>query len=156
MNVYLAALRETDQVDILKEHASFSKSHTIISSPATADIILILRASAHEPQQLLQYPIYMSYPDRCVVYTEEDDYLPLLPTIHTNARESIDTHIGRVFNYAHISRNGRHRNPFVGEMTSTTPIGATAHKRYLFSFLGDRHRSSESVSSTSGLPATMC
>ncbi len=136
MNVYLAALRETDQTQIIEDHASFSRSHKIVSSPSAAELILILGASAREPEQLLQHEIYKSYPDRCVVYTEEDDYLPLLPTIHTNAREGIDTRIGRVFNYAHISRNGRHQNRFVGEMMSARPIGTTVQKQYLFSFLG--------------------
>lgn len=136
MNVYLAALRETDQVGIFEDHASLSKSHKLVSNASEAEVILILGASAREPEQLLQHNIYKSYPDRCVVYTEEDDYLPLLPTIHTNAKEGVHTRIGRVFNYAHISRNGRHQNRFVCEMTSTIPIGRTAQKRYLFSFLG--------------------
>ena len=136
MKVYLAALRETDQVGIFEDHASLSRSHKLVSSASGADLILILGASAREPDQLLQYGLYRSYPDRCVVYTEEDDYLPLLPTIHTNAKEGIHTQIGRVFNYAHISRNGRHQNRFVGETTSAAPIGRTAQKRYLFTFLG--------------------
>ncbi len=136
MNVYLAALRETDQVGIFQDHASFSKSHKIVSSPSEAEFIIILGASALEPKQLLEDDIYRSYPDQCVVYTEEDDYLPLLPTIHTNAKIGIHTRIGRVFNYAHISRNGRHQNRFVGETMSASPIGTTATKRYLFSFLG--------------------
>ena len=136
MKVYLAALLETDQVDILKEHASFSKSHEIVSSPSEAELILVLGASAREPRQLLDHEIYKSYPDRCAIYTEEDDYLPLLPTVHTNAKIGLHTRIGRVFNYAHISRNGRHRNRFVGETITETPIGCTPQKRYLFSFLG--------------------
>lgn len=136
MNVYLAALRETDQVGIFEDHATYSKGHKLVSSASEAELILILGASAHEPEQLLRHAIYKSYPDRCVVYTEEDDYLPLLPTIHTNAKDGLHTRIGRVFNYAHISRNGRHQNRFVGEMTSAIPIGRTAQKRYLFSFLG--------------------
>ncbi|MGB0062989.1 MAG: exostosin family protein [Terracidiphilus sp.] len=136
MNVYLAALRETDQTGIIQDHASFSKSHKIVSSPLAAELILILGASAREPRQLLDHDIYKSYPSRCVIYTEEDDYLPLLPTVHTNAKIGIHTRIGRVFNYAHISRNGRHRNPFVGETTAAAPIGLTAQKQYLFSFLG--------------------
>lgn len=136
MNVCPVPLRETDQVGILEDHASFSKSNKLVSSASAADLILILGASAREPEKLLEHDIYRSYPDRCIVYTEEDDYLPLLPTIHTNAKIGIHTNIGRVFNYAHISRNGRHHNPFVGEMTAKTPIGETTQKQYLFSFLG--------------------
>lgn len=136
MRVHIAALRETDQVGIFTDHACYSKSHNIVSSPTEAEIILILGASAREPRQLLEHDIYKSYPDRCVVYTEEDDYLPLLPTIHTNAKIGLHTRIGRVFNYAHISRNGRHQNRFVGESEAAPPIGTRAQKKYLFSFLG--------------------
>jgi hypothetical protein len=136
MKVYLGALRETDQVGILQDHAAFSKSHEIVSSPSAADLILLLGVSSHDPQQLMDYEAYKGFPDRCSIYTEEDDYLPLLPTVHTNARRGLHTRIGRVFNYAHISRNGRHQNRFVGETTSAEPIGRNAQKRYLFSFLG--------------------
>lgn len=136
MKVYLGALIETDQVDIFKEHASFSKSHELVSNPSAAELILILGASAREPRQLLEHELYRSYPERCAIYTEEDDYLPFLPTVHTNAKIGLHTRIGRVFNYAHISRNGRHQNRFVGETTAETPIGRTAQKRFLFSFLG--------------------
>lgn len=136
MKVYFGAIRETDQVDILRDHAAFSKSHEIVSDPCAADLILILGSSALDPQQLLEYEPYKAFPDRCAIYTEEDDYLPLLPTVHTNARSGLHTRIGRVFNYAHITRNGRHQNRFIGETTSAVPIGATAQKQYLFSFLG--------------------
>lgn len=136
MKVYLGALRETDQVQILQDHAAFSKSHEIVSNPSAADLILLLGASARDLQQLRDYHAYKRFPDRCAIYTEEDDYLPLLPTVHTNARRGLHTRIGRVFNYAHISRNGRHQNRYVGETTSADPIGRNAPKRYLFSFLG--------------------
>jgi hypothetical protein len=136
MKVYLGALIATDQVNIFKEHASFSKSHELVSSPSAAELILILGASAREPRQLLEHELYRSFPDRCAIYTEEDEYLPLLPTVHTNAKTGLHTRIGRVFNYAHVSRNGRHQNRFVGETTAEAPIGRTAQKRFLFSFLG--------------------
>ena len=123
-------------MDILEEHASFSKSHELVSNPSAAELILILGASAREPRQLLEHELYRSFPERCAIYTEEDDYLPFLPTVHTNAKIGLHTRIGRIFNYAHISRNGRHQNRFVGETTAETPIGRTAQKRFLFSFLG--------------------
>jgi hypothetical protein len=136
MKVYLGAVCEIDQVGILQSHAAFSKDHEIVSEPSAADLILILGAPARDPQQLLDYEAYKAFPDRCVIYTEDDDYVPLLPTVHTNARIGLHTRIGRVFNYAHIARNGRHQNRFVGETTTPVPIGAAAQKRYLFSFLG--------------------
>ena len=136
MKVYLAAVQETDQVEILTGHAAFSKKHQIVTAPSAADLILIFGVSALEPRQVLDHEIYRTYPERCAIYTEEDHYLPLLPTVHTNARRGLHTRIGRVYNYAHISRNGRHQNHFVGETASSEPIGMTAPKRYLFSFLG--------------------
>jgi hypothetical protein len=136
MKVYLGAVRETDQVDILRDHASYSKNHEIVSSPSAADLILMLGAPARDPRQLMDYQAYKDFPDRCVIYTEEDDYLPLLPSVHCSGRSGLHTRIGRVFNYAYISRNGRHQNHFIGGTTSAVPMGATAQKRYLFSFLG--------------------
>ncbi|MGA3131724.1 MAG: exostosin family protein [Terracidiphilus sp.] len=136
MKVYLGAVCETDQIEILQDRARFSKSHEIVSSASAADLILLLGASALDPQQQLNYEAYKAFPDRCVIYTEEDHYLPLLPTVHCSARAGLHTRIGRVFNYAYISRNGRHQNRFVGETSTTEPIGSTAHKQYLFSFLG--------------------
>jgi hypothetical protein len=137
MKVYLGALIETDQVGILEDHAAFSRSHELVSIPSAADLILLLGVSAHDPQQLRDYAAYKAFPDRCVIYSEEDDYLPLLPTVHTNARRGLHTRIGRVFNYAYISRNGRHQNRFIGETApAAAPLGTTAEKRYLFSFLG--------------------
>jgi hypothetical protein len=136
MKVYLGAVRETEQVGILKDHAAFSKKHEIVSSAAAADLILLLGAAARDPMQLLHYEPYKTFPDRCAMYTEDDDYLPLLPTVHTNARSGLHTRIGRVFNYAHIGRNGQHRNRFLDETPSAAPIGTVAQKRYLFTFLG--------------------
>jgi hypothetical protein len=136
MKVYLEALGETDQFNVMRDHAQFSKGHEIAFDPSVADLILLLGTSSLDPKQLIECRAYKAFPDRCVVYTEEDDYLPLLPTIHTNAKTGMHTRIGRVFNYAHVSRNGRHQNRFVGETTAETPIGRMAQKRFLFSFLG--------------------
>ena len=135
MKIYIAAVCETEQVGILEDHAAHSRSHELVSKPSAADLILLLGASAQEPRQLLDYPAYKAFPDRCAIYTE-DAYLPLLPGVHTNAQRGLHTRIGRVFNYAYISRNGRHQNRFVGETTSTLRNERGAQKRYLFSFVG--------------------
>jgi len=136
MKVYLGAVGETDQVGILQSHAAFSKSHEIVTDPSTADVILIFGSSAREPHRLLEYGLYKAFPERCAVYTEDDDCLPLLPGVHTNAPISEHTRIGRIFNYAHITRNGQHQNRFVEETTSSVPIGLKTEKRYLFTFQG--------------------
>ncbi len=136
MKVHLEALGETDQFNVMHDHAQFSKRHEIAFGPSVADLILLFGTSSLDPQQLIECKAYKSFPDRCAVYTEDDVYLPFLPTVHTNAKTGLHTRIGRVFNYAHISRNGRHQNRFVGETTAEMPIGWTAQKRFLFSFQG--------------------
>jgi hypothetical protein len=136
MKVYLGAVCETDQVGILQSHAVYSKSHEIVSDPSAADVILIFGASALEPQRLLEYGLYEALPERCAIYTEDDDCLPLIPGVHTNAPISKHTRIGRIFNYAHITRNGQFQNRFLEETTSPVPIGMKAEKRYFFTFQG--------------------
>ncbi len=136
MKVYLGAVRDTDQVGILQSHATFSKSHEIVTDPSAADVILILGAPPFEPQRLLDYELYKAFPERCAIYSEDDDCLPLIPGVHTNAPISQHTRIGRIFNYAHISRNGQCQNRFLEETTSPIPIGMKSEKRYLFTFQG--------------------
>jgi hypothetical protein len=136
MKVYLGAVCETDHIGILQSHAVYSKSHEIVMDPSAADVILIFGTSAREPHRLLEYGLYKSFPESCAVYTEDDDWLPLIPGVHTNAPISKHTRIGRIFNYAHISRNGRFQNRFREETTSPVPIGIKAEKRYFFTFQG--------------------
>jgi hypothetical protein len=136
MKVYLGAVRDTDQVGILQSHATYSKSHEIVTDPSAADVILILGAPPFEPQRLLEYELYKAFPERCAIYSEDDDCLPLIPGVHTNAPISQHTRIGRIFNYAHISRNGQCQNRFLEETTAPVPIGMKAEKRYLFTFQG--------------------
>jgi hypothetical protein len=136
MKVYLGAVCETDQVGILQSHAAYSKSHEIVTDPSAADVILVFGVAAREPQPLLEYELYKAFPERCAIYCEDDDCLPLIPGVHANAPISQHTRIGRIFNYAHISRNGQLQNPFLGETTSPVPIGLKAEKRYLFTFQG--------------------
>jgi hypothetical protein len=114
----------------------YSKSHEIVTDASAADVILIFGVAAREPQRLQESELYKAFPERCAIYAEDDDCLPLIPGVHTNAPISQHTRIGRIFNYAHISRNGKLQNPFLEEATSPVPIGMKAEKRYLFTFQG--------------------
>jgi len=136
MKVFLTALRENEQISLFEAHAAFSKRHQLESDPSASDLILIFGSSALDPKRLLECEVYRKFPDRCTAYSEEDYFLPLLPGIHTSAPKSLHTRIGRIFNFAYIGRNGRHANRYIGETTAGAPIGATAVKHYLFSFLG--------------------
>jgi hypothetical protein len=136
MKVFLTAVRETDQILLLQEHASHAKRHELVSDPSSADLILIFGSSALEPHLVLESEVYKSFPDRCTTYTEEDYFVPLLPGLHCSTRRSIHTRIGRVFSYSYIARNGQHGNRYIGETTSAVPIGVATQKKYLFTFLG--------------------
>lgn len=136
MKVYLGAIREALWAEILQDHAAYSKIHEVVSSPSAADLILLVGPSASDPRQFLEYEAYKAFPDRCAVYTAEDNYVPFLPGVYCSARNDEHTRCGRVFNYAYLSRNAKPQNRFVGETASDVPIGTTAPKRYLFSFQG--------------------
>lgn len=136
MKVYLGAVGENDQAGILQSHAAFSKNNESVADPSAADVILIFGASAREPQRLLESGLYKAFPDRCAIYTEDDDFLPLLPGLYPNAQISEHTRIGRIFSYAHITRNGQLQNRFREETTSPIPIGMKTEKRYFFTFQG--------------------
>jgi hypothetical protein len=136
MKVYLGAVGENDQAGILQSHSGYSKSHEIVADPSAADVILIFGATSREPQRLLESGLYKAFPERCAIYTEDDDFLPLLPGLYPNAQIGEHNRIGRIFSYAHITRNGKHQNSFREEATSSVPIGMRTEKRYFFTFQG--------------------
>jgi len=110
--------------------------HQVVANPVDADLIMLLGVFGMEPARLLGHPIYRTFPDRCAVYNEEDAYLPLVPGIYCSARRDEHSRIGRVFSYAYISRNGRHHNPFLAEVSGERVIQAAPARRFLFSFQG--------------------
>lgn len=134
VKVHLAAVAPTDLLDLLCQHAAHSVRHEVVADPESADLILLLGNFALEPQRVLEHALYKAFPDKCAVYNEEDDYLPLLPGLYCSACADRHTRCGRVFSYAYVSRNGPHRNQFLDE--TAAPAHEAAEKRYLFSFLG--------------------
>lgn len=134
MKVYLGAVRETDQVCILQSHAAYSKSHEIVTDPSAADVFLVLGTSTREPHRLLEDGLYKAFPEHCAVHMEVDDCVTLHPGMHTSAPINKHTRIGRIFNYAHIARNGKHQNHFVEETTFPVPVGLKTGNYYFFTF----------------------
>ena len=136
MKVHIVELTKSSSLQLTLLHAQSSQFHQVVSNPADADIILLLGAIASIPHSALQHPLYRAFPDRCAVYDEYDEYLPLLPGIYCSARNDIHIRVGRVFTYAYIHRHGNNRNRFLCEVAHPDPIGPATPKRYLFSFLG--------------------
>lgn len=138
MKVHFAAISEADQpcVSMFHERATNSRFHRIEPDASQADLILLLGVFALEPRKLLDHTLYKAFPERCAVYTEEDTYLPLIPGVYCSARKDEHSRIGRVFSYTYQSRNGRHLNPYLAEVSESTPIVPVLPRRFLFSFQG--------------------
>ena len=130
MKIHLAPAGESEYIALLTDRAQYTRAgHVLVETPAEADLILLAGNFGGDPQFLLEPPAYLAFPDKCAVYTEDDNYLPLAPGVYCSAQVDASSRAGRTFSYAYISRNGRYTNPFVAE------TGAT-EKKFLFSFQG--------------------
>ncbi len=129
MNIHLAAVKETELTDLLPLRAA-SSQHLLVSDPATADLILLIGSFGVDPQLLLDHPLYRRFPQKCAVYTEDDNYLPLAPGVYCSARVDRSSRSGRVFSYSYVSSRGQYSNPYVAADAQA------AEKRILFSFQG--------------------
>jgi hypothetical protein len=134
MKVYLTPIDETELLSILQARSIYSGTHSLVETPESADLILILGSFLRDPNVMLDHPCYRAFPDRCAVYTEDDHYYPIVPGIFCSPRVDQHTRAGRVFSYTYLSRNGRYQNPYLAEVQSATPI--VRPKKYLFTFQG--------------------
>lgn len=129
MNIYLSPLNESELIGLLRNRAQ-SSQHALTEDPAQADLILLAGSFGTEPGTLVEHPLYLEYPDRCAVYTEDDNYLPLAPGVYCSAQVDSHSRVGRTFSYSYISRDGQYSNPFVAAS------GQPPEKSLLFSFQG--------------------
>ncbi len=128
MNIHLVPLNEGELLGLLRDRARHSR-HVLSNDAASADLILFAGSFGTEPDLLLRHPTYLLHRDRCAVYTEDDNYLPLAPGVYCSAQIDEHSRAGRTFSYSYLSRAGQFSNPFVG--TASTPA-----KSLLFSFQG--------------------
>lgn len=128
MKIHLSPIHETELMTLLPERAKLSSLHTLVDSPEEAEMVLLAGSFGRDPHHLLDHPLYRAFPDKCAVYTEDDNYLPLAPGVYCSA--SVDEHsrAGRTFSYSYVSASGKYSNKFVAD--------APAEKRLLFSFQG--------------------
>ena len=102
--------------------------HTLTEDALSADLILFLGNPTREPHLLLDHPLYRAHPDKCAMYSEDDEYLPLLPGVYCSPLTGSHTRSRRVFSWSYASASGRIANPFLHR--------APAQKSLLFSFQG--------------------
>ena len=138
MKVHLTNCGETELISLMTSRAANSSSHQLVDSPEDADLILMLGSFGRDPELLLDHPLYQKFSDKCAVYTEDDNYLPLAPGVYCSAHDDQSSRVGRVFGYTYVSRNGRYQNPFLSERNKDkwTQVESSVEKRYLFTFQG--------------------
>jgi hypothetical protein len=122
MKVHLAVVGETELLALLQARAAQSSAHVLTPDPGLADLILLLGSFGLEPRNLLEHPLYKAFPERCAVYTDDDNYLPLVPGVYCSAHRDEHACAGRVFSYAYVARNGRYQNPYLGGSGETVSL----------------------------------
>jgi hypothetical protein len=110
MKVHLAAAKESALTALMRLRGA-QTSHILVADPASADLILFLGNPTHEPHLLLDHPLYLLHPNKCAVYSEDDEYLPLLPGVYCSARNDESLHAGRAFTWSYVSAGGGIANP---------------------------------------------
>jgi len=136
MKIHLTEAHETEVLALFEARAALSKKHELVADAGAADLILVLGNFGRDPHELLDHPAYKTFPERCAVYTEDDNYLPLAPGVYCSAHRDEHARVGRVFSYSYVSRNGRYQNPYLAETADAKPRMADAERRYLFTFQG--------------------
>src|SRR4051794_30344329 len=101
MKVHLSPVKETELTTLLPLRAQHS-THALVSDPAVADLILLIGSFGLEPHSLLDHPLYRTYPDKCAVYTDDDNYLPLAPGVYCSATFDGSSRAGRTYAYSYV------------------------------------------------------
>jgi len=127
MNIHLSPVKETELTTLLPARAQHS-THTLTDDPAAADLILLIGSFGVEPHYLLDHPLYRAYPDKCAVYTEDDNYLPLAPGVYCSAQVDDSSRAGRTSTFSYVSASGRYSNQYV--------TSSGIEKKFLFTFQG--------------------
>lgn len=116
----------------LIEGAAGSFEHELVSDPDAADLILFVEYHPwHDPYffDVLRHPLRRRHPHKCVLYTDADRIVPLMPTLNPSIeRWQYRPALCRAFPY--VTREYRN------DAVEAGPLPADADRRYLFSFAG--------------------
>lgn len=106
-------------------------TYKLVSDPAAADLILFVEYHpGHDPYffEVLRHPLHLRYPHKCVLYTDADRIVPLMPTLAPSVEAWQNQRaLCRAFPY--VTREYRNE-------ALHAPDVADAPRRYLFSFMG--------------------
>lgn len=134
MKIFLEALGESEVAGLLKKLRCVASEdlHTVVHNPNHADLIVLCGSWTMEGLSSLitANPLVKRYPDKCVVYSDDDAYLPLLPGVYCSPKSGFSVRRGRVQCYSYIVRHIQKGNPFV------VPVAEQRNKDLLFSFQG--------------------
>ncbi len=134
MKVFLEALGENEVAGLLKKlsYAASEDLHTLVDNPDHADLIVLCGSWTMEGLSSLitANPLVRRYPSKCVVYSDDDAYLPLLPGVYCSPKSGFSVRKGRVQCYSYIVRHIQKGNPFVA------PLAEQRSRDLLFSFQG--------------------
>ena len=138
MKVHLTSCGETELLEIMASRSVDSSRHELAADAADADLILLLGNFGRNPEYLLEHAAYREFPEKCAVYTEDDNYLPLVPGVYCSACDDRSARVGRVYSYTYVTRNGRYQNPYLSELNRDKwdEIASATRKRFLFTFQG--------------------
>lgn len=136
MLIHLSPVAETELTLLIPQRAGFSTQHSLTTDPAAADLILLVGSFGLAPHALLDHPLYRACPEKCAVYTEDDNYLPLAPGVYCSAHVDAHSRVGRTFSYSYLSRGGRYSNKFVTGSDASAGEPDAGSKKFLFSFQG--------------------
>jgi len=89
MKIHLIPLVAGELQGLLSQRAEHSQ-HCLVEEPGDADMVIFVGDFGRAPELLLSHPVYHAYREKCAVYTEDDDYLPLLPGVYCSAQ--VDKH----------------------------------------------------------------
>jgi hypothetical protein len=106
--------------------------HQLVNDPFAADLMLLCGSWSGEDtiRNFTSDPIIRAHSGKCVAYTDDDAYLPLVPGVYCSPVKSFSTRIGRVLSYPYITRHVQKGNPFI------SPTNKPATRNLLFSFQG--------------------
>lgn len=112
--------------------AAGSAGYVLVPDPAAADLILFVEYHPwHDPYffDVLRHPLRRRHPHKCVLYTDADRIIPLMPTLGPSI-ERWQYHPALCRSFPYVTREYRN------DAVEAGALPADAERRYLFSFAG--------------------
>lgn len=118
-------------VSAADQGAPYRSSYALVSDPYTADLVLFVEYHpGHDPYffEVLGHPLRQRHPDKCVLYTDADRIVPLMPTLGPSV-EAWQNHRSLCRAFPYVTREYRNEALYA-------PAAPDAPRHHLFSFMG--------------------